>query len=136
MAGKTFSAELSRWARASSARMTAITKSSSLRLINLAQSEVPVDTGFARASVQGSLQSMPQIIGDDSAARQSGNVVLVIANMKPGDTIYMGFTASYALPLEFGHSQQAPMGFVRKNAQKWPQIVAEEAVKARERSGG
>jgi hypothetical protein len=33
----------------------------------------------------------------------------------------------YAEPLEFGHSDQAPQGMVRLNAQRWEQIVDKEA---------
>src|SRR4051812_17193689 len=103
--------------------MMAIAKQSAQAVASEAQSRIPVDTGFARASLTGSLTEMPLIVTDDAEANQNENIILAIAKMREGDTLFLGYTASYVLPLEYGHSAQAPAGFVRLAAQRWPAIV-------------
>jgi hypothetical protein len=51
--------------------------------------------------------------------------VVVIADAKLSDTIFVGWTANYVQYLEWGHSSQAPAGFVGISAEEWPAIVAE-----------
>lgn len=137
-----FGAQVSEWVRATEQRMTAVFKESTQRVASLAANGVPVDTGFARASVRASLEEMPSI---DGAARggtgQSydadgafGQVTATIVNATLGQTIYVGWTASYVIYLEYGHSKQAPAGFVRISAEQWPRIVEEVTAEAKSRA--
>jgi hypothetical protein len=109
--------------------MTAVFRESTQRVASLAANAVPVDSGFARASIRASLDEMPEIItgskGEEGKAYSSnfGQVTLTIADAELGDTIHIGWTASYIVPLEYGHSQQAPAGFVRLAAEQWQVIV-------------
>jgi hypothetical protein len=92
-----------------------------------------VDTGFLRASFMGSLQSMPSINPEarppedapkNSFPSNADQINLVIAGAGWDDTIYMGFTASYARPREYKD------GFTRLAAQNWDNIVYQNALKA------
>lgn len=92
-----------------------------------------IKTGFLRASLMASTSSMPSIqpnarppddAGDDSYRPNDGEVALTIAKAQLGQTIYLGFTASYA------PYREALDGFVRLAAQNWPQIVAKNAALA------
>lgn len=142
--GLTFSAQVSEWVAATERRVTAVFRESTQRLVSEMQSgqnRIPVDTGFARASIRASLSDMPKIeSGNVGRKGQSysgdGNVTAVIASANLGQTIFVGWTAAYAGVLEFGHSSQAPQGFVRVNAIQWPRIVEEVAAEARSRGGG
>lgn len=140
--GLTFSAEVDEWCRATQRRLNAVFRESTQRVVSEAQSRIPVDTGFARASIRASLSAMPKI---DPAFRgqkgqsygdATGEVITVIAGAEVGHTIYVGWTAAYVGALEYGHSQQAPEGFVRIAAVQWPRIVAEVAAEAHSRAGG
>jgi len=53
----------------------------------------------------------------------------VIAGADVGDTIYAGFTASYAGYREHGANGQAPDMFVRAAAQQWQDIVDKNAAR-------
>lgn len=138
-----FVTQMDAWARKSEARMLAIWKESTQRAVSIMQSRIPVDTGFARASLRASTEEMPKI--DDRASKpKSGsfsydplNITLVIAGAKLGDIIYLGYTANYVEYLERGHSKQAPAGFIRVTALEWPRIVSEVTAlaKARVRNG-
>lgn len=141
VSGLQFSATVGAWARKSEARMRAIFRESAQRTVSYAQERIPVDTGFARASVRASLASMPPInkgfVGEKGAtySPNAGFVTGVIASAGIGQTIHVGWTAAYVLALEYGHSRQAPSGFVRLAAQRWPQTVRAVTAEARQRSG-
>ncbi|MFT4076851.1 MAG: hypothetical protein QM647_15100 [Asticcacaulis sp.] len=92
-----------------------------------------IDTGFLRGSFMGSLESMPSInpnarppsdAAKNSFPSNADQINLVIAGAGWNDTIYMGFTASYARPREFKD------GFVRLAAQNWDHIVYDNVLKA------
>jgi hypothetical protein len=137
-----FAAQVDEWVKAQQNRMLAVARESTQRLISVISTAVPVDTGFCRASVRVSLDSMPQAIGSKPASAAPGSynfdpgfASASLAALQPGQTIYVGWTANYAIYLEYGHSQQAPNGFVRVGCAQWPQIVAEVTAEAKAVAG-
>lgn len=122
-------------------RLEAIFKQATQKTVSITQSRIPVDTGFARASIRASLQSMPPI--DQSKTKptggsfsyDSGDITLTIAQAEIGMTIFVGYTAAYAGILEAGSSKQAPSGFVRLAALQWQQTVNEVVAEAKARVG-
>lgn len=130
-------AQLDQWAKQSKERMMAVFKGSAQEFVSRAQARIPVDTGFARASVRASLEEMPlinELAHGDKNKNYSfdlSQIVLTINAAKPGQTIYVGWTANYVIFLEWGHSDQAPNGFLGVTALEWPQIVAGEIEKAK-----
>jgi hypothetical protein len=126
---KDFASSVDSWVRQTEARMTAVFREATQRTVSLAQERIPVDTGYARASIRASLTAMPTI--DQTSRPQEGQkyitdnapVILTIANATLGQTIYIGWTASYVQYLENGSSKQAPSGFVGLAALEWPNIV-------------
>ena len=140
----TFTATVDKWVAEVPERLSVVFRDATQTVVEIAQDAIPVDTGFARASVRASTESMPQI--DFTPAPRppgrkprSGPIIpysgqeisLSIANAKIEDTIFIGWTANYAIYLEYGHSTQAPTGFVRNAALQWPRIVSESAQKAK-----
>ncbi len=127
------------WVSQVEGRATAVFREASQRVIETATTGIPVDTGFARASGRASLASMPPIDpgatnkGKSTAPLDFGSITAVISTAELGQTIYWGVTAAYALPLEYGHSKQAPAGFVRLAAEQWPTIVAQVTAEAKAR---
>lgn len=136
-----FSATVDAWCLKSKARMRAIFRESTQRTVSLGQSRIPVETGFARASVRASLQSMPPIDpgkskpkeGSGSVSYNSSEISLTIAGAELGQTVFVGWTANYAGELERGHSKQAPSGFVRLAALVWQRTVSEVVAEAKAR---
>lgn len=94
---------------------------------------VPVKTGnLARSVVVDN--KPPQII--EGLAK--GDFSLGIANIKPGETIYLGWTAKYSRRQNNGFVgtdslgrvyNQSGYGFAEATAAKWPAIVARNAAK-------
>lgn len=149
MANKlSFGAQIDDWVRATEQRMNAVFRESTRRTISIAQSLVPVDTGFLRASVQASVSEMPRISSEKSSGGGSrrrrtalpGDVTLAIAGAKIGQTIYVGYTASYAGFVEYGTSKMAPRAYVGQAVIQWPQtvnqVVNELKNRVAERSNG
>lgn len=150
MAGqKSFSAQVSDWVRKSERRMTAVVKQSAQTVALEVKAKTPVDTGFLRATFVASTAGMPSIDRDsrpagDHNGDDNSQIALVIAGATIGQTIYFGFTAVYALRIEYGFRGEDSLGrsynqdgaqMVHLAAQQWPIIVSRVTaqVKARVR---
>ncbi|MFJ2319199.1 hypothetical protein [Pseudomonas sp. NPDC087817] len=62
---------------------------------------------------------------DPSGAKSKARIVAGAIEFKAGDTCYITNSLGYAIPLEFGHSTQAPGGMVRVTVARFQQIVLE-----------
>ena len=62
---------------------------------------------------------------DPSGAKSTARITAGIIEFKAGDTCYITNSLGYAIPLEFGHSTQAPGGMVRVTVARFQQIVLE-----------
>lgn len=137
MANDSFSATVGQWAEDVEGAVEAIFRRSVVVLERTAQLDrgaggrLRVDTGFLRASLMASTSQMPAI---NPAARPAegqtypytgAEIEAVIASAEIGQTIYLGYTASYAAHREYGARGQAPDAFVRTAAQQWPTIVSQ-----------
>lgn len=135
-----FVAQVDDWVKKTQQRMDAVFRESAKRVVSAAQSRIPVDTGFARASIRASIDAMPPINprshGDPSGlyTYSGGEVALVIGSAGAEATLHIGWTASYVAALEYGHSKQAPNGFVRISAMEWPSIVSRVTAEAKSRA--
>jgi len=139
-----FTAQVDTWVSKSKRRMDAVFRESVQRLIEDAQTprghggRMPVDTGFLRASGQISLSAMPAA----NAERQNGvsyawsphDVSVRLAGARMGETVYFGWTASYAPHVEYGARGRSPALFMRGAAAKWQHIVRGVVAELRARS--
>jgi hypothetical protein len=134
-----FDKQLDAWVKKTDERILAVFRESTQRMVSLAQERIPVDTGYARASIRASLTEMPPL--EDASSKKKGEtyprndtaVVTTIAGAGLGQTIYIGWTANYVPYLENGHSKQAPNGFIGLALLEWGNIVdrVTEELKAR-----
>lgn len=81
--------------------------------------DTPVDTGRARGNWFASL-STPSSEVDDDAVDKSGAAAIagidrLAAGIKIGEVAWLTNNLPYILPLENGHSKQAPTGMVDVN---------------------
>lgn len=130
----------SKWAGVSTQGLTALLRNSVQALAREASTtipnggRVPVKTGNLARSVVVDTKP-PQII--NVLAKQQ-DFSLGIADIKPGDTVYIGYTAAYSRRLNYGfvgedslgrNYNQSGYGFAEAAAAQWPAIVAREAAK-------
>jgi hypothetical protein len=142
----TFTAQIDAWVLATKERQEAVFKESAQRVIAEMQKPVgsggnmPVDTGFLRASMQATInapasniQSKPS--GEARYSANDGETISVISNAKITDTIYAIYTANYAGYVNYGAQGRPARQFVGLAAQKWGQIVEQVTNEAKSRAG-
>ena len=121
-------APVDNFVRVSNARMEAVWKEGTKRLIFYIQTprakggRMRVDTGFLRASGQASLTGLPQgpvRPNEDKTYNIPDLTVVTIAQAKLGGKIWFGWTANYARIREYYD------GFLRGGVSEWPRIVSE-----------
>ncbi len=126
-----FSDSVENWRRATVAQVLLVQHKATITFLRSAQDMIPVLSGFARSSVRVSLSSLPQVdptlYGNKhlTYSWDEENSVWLIQQAELGDTVFIGWRAAYIPDLEMGSSSQAPLGFIRLNAQMWPQFVSE-----------
>jgi len=93
-----------------------------------------VDTGFLRSSLKGQRHNMPSGAAEPSKGQryaksqaldgaQESSLVAELLRWKAGDKFYLGWSANYARIREYKD------GFMRTAAQRWEQIVQNNAKK-------
>lgn len=91
----------------------------------------PVDTGRFRGNWQfsiGTPASGSLDVNDPSGNETSARIVGDSILFKAGETAYIVNNLPYAIPLEYGHSDQAPGGMVRITLARF-QAIVEEAIR-------
>ena len=86
----------------------------------------PVKYGRFRGNWQVAIGSVPSgtlEIDDLTGIATVSKADLKLMGAKAGDTIYLANNLPYAIPLEEGHSQQAPQGMVALTVQEFSDIV-------------
>lgn len=86
----------------------------------------PVDTGRARGAWQIASGALPTprttVLDKDGSGTVAAGIV-ALQGFKLGETIYVENNLPYALPLEYGYSQQSPQGMVRITIREWNAYV-------------
>ena len=132
MANLNFAVRVDEWCNMVPERTAYVFRESTERVVEEMQKPVgaggnmPIDTGFLRASLMASTAGMPALSGRNPgapASYDSAHVRLVIAGADIGDTIYARYTANYAGHVNYGAQGCPPRQFVGLAAQKWPAIV-------------
>lgn len=135
MKTESFAAQVEDWANRTEAQLLDITRRSIQDLVEnhmqvpIAQGgNMPVDTGFLRNSGMAALNAWP--IGEAEKPKDAkpgqfswnaSSLVLALANMKMGDTLFFGWVANYA------RKQELRNGFLEGSTRKWSDIVAKNA---------
>lgn len=129
-----FAAAVQGWADATKDDLTAVFRQSASDVIEEMQKPVggggnmPVDTGFLRASLQVGINTGPVPLSREHPSPGEGSftapqVDLVIAGAEIGDTIMASYGANYAGHVNYGAKGRQPRLFVELAAQNWDQIV-------------
>jgi len=128
----TFTADINKFISESNDRIEAVFKQSAQEIIREAQTDynkggnTPIDTSFLINSGQAAIGNLP--IGPDEQPEgytprdwNPGETVTTINRWRVGETLYFGWTANYAKPMENRFK------FMRKAAQNWQYTVAKNA---------
>ncbi|MCE7028473.1 HK97 gp10 family phage protein [Jiella avicenniae] len=135
-----FAAQVADWVHEVEGAIEAIYTDSVQDLLEEAQKNAPVKTGFLVNSLLLSTTAMPAIKETekpaDGAKYAPAEISASIIGEGFGSVLYAGYTAAYAARLEFGFEgvdtlgrvyRQSPRMFVGLAAQNWPNIVQRNA---------
>jgi len=149
VADSNFSAQVSAWVANSKAAAEAVFHQAAQTVVEEMQKtraeggNMPVDTGFLRASLMASNDSMPTMRDPKPANAAAGSfaysadtVNLVINGTPLGGKVYCGYVANYANYVEMGTSKTPARLFVTLAAQRWPEIVKKAEEELLQRAGG
>lgn len=122
-----FLADVQAFADKTTEQMLRVAKQSLQDTIHIAQTpvaqggEMPVSTGFLR-------NSLITTVGGQSSAENADSYILGLANLELGTPFNVAWVAEYAIARHYAVGVGQGGGLWRdKAAQKWPQIVAENA---------
>jgi hypothetical protein len=139
----TFTAQLEKFAALSKRKMELVFKESAQDVFEAAQApkaqggNMPVDTGYLRNTFVAGLNGSTALSGPDA-------YVLAIAGADLGDSVFGGWTAAYALRMEYGFVGTDSRGrtynqpgnhFALNASQQWQAIVARNVAKAQAMKG-
>jgi hypothetical protein len=137
---KSFQAQINDWVSQTNQRIESVFKSSAQDVIELMQTPVakggnlPVDTGFLRASLQVNLIGPVATIKDNLFTTpnsapdwNSSDLTLSLVNFDIGKTIWATYGANYAAHVHYGANGRVGRQFVTLAAQKWVSIVNRNA---------
>lgn len=132
-----FATSVEKWVRETEGAAEAVFKQASQEVLAEAQRPVsqggnmPVDTGFLRASLVVGLNNEPDVAATSRRARtwkaQSAadeeSITLTLAPAKLGYKLEARWTAEYAAHVEYGARGRPGRGFARAAATKWQAFV-------------
>lgn len=122
-----FSTQITQFAEQTALSISDTRKAIILELFSSVINDTPVDTGRARGEWLTSAGAPLGALADrlDKTGLEAVSDILA-AIPKEGDiTMYLTNNLPYIVPLEYGHSDQAPSGMVRKNIARLEQIISE-----------
>lgn len=113
-----FTLDLERFGAKTKETMRLVVSKIALDLLSRIVVRSPVDTGRFRANNQIDINSISGGAVLEFEARGDGGVTVnrgseKLGSYKLGDTIFIYNNVEYAIPLEYGHSKQAPTGVYR-----------------------
>ncbi|HEY7822451.1 MAG TPA: hypothetical protein VIG24_06450 [Acidimicrobiia bacterium] len=118
LSAREFAIDLKRFGRVTREQATLIFQKIAIDLDTRVVLGTPVDTGRARGNWYPSLNSPSNAVSDNQDKSGSAAIAAATATAmgaKLGDTIWLTNNLPYILPLENGHSGQAPEGMVDIN---------------------
>lgn len=110
-----------------------ITRAATIDLFSGTIKDTPVDTGRARGNWVTSVDNPAQgeIDRDDKAGSAAIAEVVAKTPEGAGQETFLSNSLPYIEKLEYGHSQQAPSGMVRRNLARVQRIVQQAIAKFR-----
>lgn len=127
----TFSLQLQRFIEKAGDNVDQVVRKSALQVAQSVIMKSPVDTGRFRANWNvafGRIDPLTTPSTDKSGNGTTNRIRIQLNgwNVESGD-IFLTNSLPYAIPLEYGHSSQAPAGMVRVTVAEWNGFVAQAA---------
>ncbi len=110
-----FSVDVAAWVEHTKEREDIVVREVATELFRRVIMRTPVDKGTARGNWQATIGEPSTAVldtTDPSGSETIEKMANEVAKAKAGDTVFLANNLPYILPLEYGHSKQAPNGMV------------------------
>ena len=119
-----FAAQLKEFEKMTNQKADKVFRQTCLQLSNDIIFDTPVDKGRARGNWFPEIDSYDTSTGEELGGDKSlQRVINKVASLEIGNTFTLSNNLNYIVPLEYGHSKQAPVGMVRKNLARFEFIL-------------
>lgn len=121
-----FALQIGAWGDKAKGRADTITRKLVIEMVKKVVLKSPVDTGRFRANWQtsvGAPDTATSAATDKSGGTAIARGTAVALKFPMGGTVWLANGLPYALPLEYGHSKQAPAGMVRLTVAEFQDTV-------------
>jgi hypothetical protein len=122
-----FALDVRRFAERAKENADAVVKKTVFDLFSEIVMRTPVDTGRLRANWLIGINDAPGTtynwVDPDGTATLQMGLSMIDASQGMGDTYYVVNNLVYAIPIEYGHSKQAPAGMVRASIASFQNFV-------------
>lgn len=129
-----FSLDVSKFVAKANKNVDTVVRSVSIKLFSAIIKASPVDTGRFRMNWQtsGAAERTGLVAGVDPTGRATINsATTFITNAPTARQFTLTNNLPYAERLEYGWSQQAPVGMIRVNVARFQTLIDQEAAKVR-----
>lgn len=123
---RSLQSQLAEFARNSEIDVETVVKKSLFRVFSSAESMSPVDKGHFKRSWMAAFGSPDLDVNNTSSGDSISRLEMKMGTFRIGEIFYFTNNQPYALPLEYGLSEQASSGMVRVSARNFPSIVNSE----------
>lgn len=129
-----FALDVSKFVAKANKNVDTVVRSVSIKLFSAIIKASPVDTGRFRMNWQtsGAEERTGLVVGvDPTGGATINSATTFITNSPTARQFTLTNNLPYAERLEYGWSQQAPVGMVRVNVMRFQSLINEEAAKVR-----
>jgi hypothetical protein len=139
MIDQTASKQITRFMNAFLAEVDQIYSDASKRVVNGMLTDAPVDEGEYRSQWNFALNARPTDARNPfdttkTGARSKRRIKPIFEDMTLDDILIGENDDSAAIPIEFGGSDQAPGGVLRKHTRRWKRYVRQASFNAQRRA--
>ena len=126
MADKTFALSVAKFAEKAKLAPALVVRKTAIDMLSSLVRMSPVDTGTFRGNWHISLGALDKNVS--TGTDKSGDTTLAagisaLQNVTPGESVFLINNLPYAIPLEYGHSKQAPAGMVRITVKQFGEFL-------------
>lgn len=121
----TFGLDLRAFSQKTGIRMDQVLRKVVLDMTGELAELTPVDTGLAKNNWFWGRERLDSVETnpDKSGAASSARASAFAATIQGGGVFYITNNLPYIIPLEYGHSKQAPAGMARITVARWQELV-------------
>lgn len=123
-----FASDIEKWAELTKQDIETVVKKTAIDMFSSVIFLSPVDTGRFINNWRLSIGKVDPTVNLEAIGKSKdpiySRIQAEISGFKLGDVVYFSNNLPYAIPLEYGHSEQRPDGMVRQTVATFQKVVS------------